>query len=698
MKNTQLNSGRISDFIPIGQDGQPIYLNAEAFRAALAINPMVGEERVKCLAIPRMRADGQSIDWYVAFPPQSADGQYHVVTWANATPAERQAALARLHDFEQCLKRLGQDLSRRSGDHKSRLFARYLTGQNSVQNLPAIHFPSHEYVYIVDGIPVITFWGFCSKGDRLDQSPFYTLTQPVPPTQPQPAASFAQAAEPAPAVAPAAAAPAAATTVTRHHCILPTWLLWLLGGLLLLLLLLWLLWWLLPRFGFFGGPSSVFDGSYDPPAVEAPVDPANNAALVDQTSTQTDEISHDQGVLLETVPDDVTAVQDATSPEEVQALLEAPVINQEHQTTTTTRDVVVMMPSGDESLGSGSATGLDMGLGPDPAADPNVGLDPSVGTAPALGMDAGTGMGTGSDMGMGMPPALDPSAAGVDPAGAADAGAGAADVGIGVGDAGMNMGVGDMGAGSGDNMAMPPLDPNMQAPAMQGQQGQQGQQGALGQQGPSDPMANAANGMTPPDPLANFTPEQKAEIAEAQIAEQVASGQMTPEEGAAAIAAARAAAGNAGTAGTAGAAGGQGNGSNWVGTNTNNSSMAVADPMSFTQQDLAQNGNKVINGKWTTRSGLMDSTNGRPLQLGYEFANGKGQAVVTRPDGTRCVTDVSSAVQGSTVNIDSTSRALCADGSSYQVPPVKCVLNAEGQVECVGVYGGKSFPIQFYKH
>ena len=61
MKNTQLNSGRISDFIPIGQDGQPIYLNAEAFRAALAINPMVGEERVKCLAIPRMRADGQNI-------------------------------------------------------------------------------------------------------------------------------------------------------------------------------------------------------------------------------------------------------------------------------------------------------------------------------------------------------------------------------------------------------------------------------------------------------------------------------------------------------------------------------------------------------------------------------------------------------------------------------------------------------------
>ena len=82
------------------------------------------------------------IDWYVAFPPQSTDGQYHVVTWANATPAERQAALARLHDFEQCLKRLGQDLSRRSGDHKSRLFARYLTGQNSVQNLPAIHFPT----------------------------------------------------------------------------------------------------------------------------------------------------------------------------------------------------------------------------------------------------------------------------------------------------------------------------------------------------------------------------------------------------------------------------------------------------------------------------------------------------------------------------------------------------------------------------
>ena len=404
MKNTQLNSGRISDFIPIGQDGQPIYLNAEAFRAALAINPMVGEERVKCLAIPRMRADGQNIDWYVSFPPQGVDGQYHVVTWANATPAERQAALARLRDFEQCLKRLGQELSRRSGDHKSRLFARYLTGQNSVQNLPAIHFPSHEYVYIVDGIPVITFWGFCSKGDRLDQSPFYSLTQPIP----QPAASFAQSAEPAPAAAPytAAAAPAAAaatTTETRHHCILPTWLLWLLGGLLLLLLLLWLLWWLLPRFGFFGGATSVFDGSYDPPAVEAPVDPTNNVAPVEQLAPASDEISHDQGVLLETVPDDVTAVQDATSPEEVQALLEAPVISKDSQTTTRTRDVVVMIPNGEEGVGSGSATGIDMGMSPDPAADPAAGLDPNTGTAPALGLGSGTdsGMGTGTGTGTG---------------------------------------------------------------------------------------------------------------------------------------------------------------------------------------------------------------------------------------------------------------------------------------------------------
>ena len=690
MKNTQLNSGRISDFIPIGQDGQPIYLNAEAFRAALAINPMVGEERVKCLAIPRLRADGQSIDWYVAFPPQRTDGQYHVVTWANATPAERQAALARLHDFEQCLKRLGQDLSRRSGDHKSRLFARYLTGQNSVQNLPAIHFPSHEYVYIVDGIPVITFWGFCSKDDRLDQSPFYSLTQPIP----QPAASFAQSAEPAPAAAPytAAAAPAAAaatTTETRHHCILPTWLLWLLGGLLLLLLLLWLLWWLLPRFGFFGGATSVFDGSYDPPAIEAPVDPTNNAAPAEQLAPNADEISHDQGVLLDTVPDDVAAVQDATTPEEVQALLEAPVINEQmHDPQAAKRDVLVgypgeVVPSSD--VGSGSATGLNMGMGSEPAA----GLDPSAGTAP--------GMGTGPDTGMGPDPAagLDPStgtAPGMGMGTGPDNGMGLADTPAlepSAGDAGMNM-----GAGSGDNMAMDPTAPDMQ-----------GQPNA---QIPTDPMANAANGangtngMTTPDPLANFTPEQKAEIAEAQIAEQVASGQMTPEEGAAAIEAARAAAanaaGNAGTAGTAGNASGQGNGPNWVGSNTNNSSMAVADPMSFTQQDLAQKGNNVINGKWTTRSGLMDSTNGRPLQLGYEFANGKGQAVVTRPDGTRCVTDVSSVVQGSTVNIDSPARALCADGSSYQVPPVKCVLNTEGQVECLGVHGGKSFPIQFYRH
>lgn len=175
MLSTQLNGGPIAKYRPIGYDGEPVYKNAEAFISALNLSSSVGPKKTRSLAVPRISDDGLNIDWYVPFSPQSANGEYNIIAWHSASPLEKQQALAILSDLERSLKALGQELRMRGRADQSKLMTSYLTGQNSSQNLPAIHFPGPEFVYIVDGIPVITFWGFEEKSDDLSASPLDTL-------------------------------------------------------------------------------------------------------------------------------------------------------------------------------------------------------------------------------------------------------------------------------------------------------------------------------------------------------------------------------------------------------------------------------------------------------------------------------------------------------------------------------------------
>lgn len=632
MQSMQLNTGRIADFIPIGQDGQPIYLNAEAFRAALAINPMVGDVKVRHLAVPRMRADGASIDWYVPFPPQSPDGQYRVVTWQSATPEERTQALAQLHDFEMSLKRLGQDLMRRSGDRKSMLFARYLTGQNSAQNLPAIHFPSPEYVYIVDGIAVITFWGFCLKGANLSQSPFAPLRAPA--AAAAPASAVGAAAVGAGAAASSAPldnlsagpedAPVGRYTQERHHCIIPAWLLKLLAGILLFLLLLLLLWWLLPKFlgpiGWFGGSSSsdsVFDSALDKPVVAVPYDdaPAASGGFVPERAAGV-SITHDHGILLDTIPDNVEEVQDVTNPDEVQALLEAPVVDtSEHKVQVTHEEPLAVVS---EPLLT------DDGTQPSVAASDDT-LMLTEETVPGMTIGAGPSSNNVLDLGAGAAAPEGPTAAPEGPAAETE-----------VAPEGVVAPVSEPAAPLSDSAGAADVSSEV-APVTEPAAPLSDSAGATNE---ASEVAPSAQQVVPPDPLAKV-----------QEGHSVGSGGVVRPE-----------------------------------------------TLSFSSAALAQNGARVFNGAWQTRSGLMDSANGRPLQLTYEFRNGSGQAVVTRPDGTRCVTAVAASAAGSVLSVNAEGRALCPDSSTYQVPEVKCALNAQNQVECFGYYGDKRFPIQFYRN
>ena len=295
-KSTRLSSGNISDFTPIGQDGQPIYQNADAFRAALAINPSIGEERVRHLAIPKVSADGTSIGGTHHSHQKMPMVSIVLCIGPQQLLRSVKMRLRSCANLEMKLQKLGKELSRRTSDNQSRLFAAYLNGDGSVSKLPAIHFPSQDNVYIVDGIPVITFWGFSDRAGNFDGSPWDKLKTVAPAAAVAGAAPAADAAvdnrpvadQKLPETPPNApdnnqghkcAIFGPGGMCAGHTCGLPAWLLWLLLALLLLPLLLWLLWKLLGLLGFglpgFGLPSTPSMPA-DPPAAVAPADAAQD--------------------------------------------------------------------------------------------------------------------------------------------------------------------------------------------------------------------------------------------------------------------------------------------------------------------------------------------------------------------------------------------------------------------------------------
>lgn len=641
MQNALLNSGKISDYVPIGQDGQPVYRNAEAFLAALNIHRMVGPELTRHLARPKIAADNNTIDWYIPFAPKNEDGQYRIVTWQAATPQEQEQARHQLRNLEQVLKRVGVALGNHQAQGTSQLFSHYLTGQNSVQQLPAIHFPSNDCVFIVDGVPVITFWGFTKNGAPMEQSPFESLkgAGTVPPFGAAAAAGTVGAgftSGPAQAAVPPQQEQQQEDRSRNKGCLLawPMWLLWL----LLLLLLLLLLWWLWPwlwgllasLFGFkvavpsanLNGPDVVQEMPLTAPPLETaePVLPgANNDAIYldpndptvvlngaeSSSSSGYANSSDHSSAVSNTDHSSSTLIIDRTSGAEIplgepgavpDAAGEMPAVAGSGELPLTGFSGEVppadpMMPQPGELMPPETMQALEEAAQAAQALDPNTPQEPGAQVPPDPNMPQGSQT----------PP---------DPNMPQDPG------------------------------AQVPPDPNMPQP-------------------PSDPTMPQP-GANSPDPLANpgLTPEQEAAIEAARAAEAAAAnnnGGVVPPQPA-----------------------------------------VPENSLNFNEQALAQQGASVLNGAWNTRSGLMDRATGTPLQLGYSFSGDQGQVTVTRPDGVKCVAQTAATVAGSGVNITTQSNAVCPDGKSYRMPEVKCEPQGDGTVRCTGHYGSYSFPIHFY--
>lgn len=188
MLSALLRSGDIKNYTALGQDGTPVYAVASQLRDAIRLRvrnssgESLGKKFANYLAIPQRNDQGSQIDWYVPFESERSDGKYLIIPWTSATDEERTSAYQELHQFEQAMLDFGLKLKNTNnlqGDLL--LFSRLLCGNqnptdlNDPDNLKALRFPNPEHIYLVNGKPVITFWGFVEKNSNIQGHPFLSL-------------------------------------------------------------------------------------------------------------------------------------------------------------------------------------------------------------------------------------------------------------------------------------------------------------------------------------------------------------------------------------------------------------------------------------------------------------------------------------------------------------------------------------------
>ncbi|MBD8680261.1 SrfA family protein [Pseudomonas sp. CFBP 13719] len=264
MQGALLRSGKSESFTALGETGQPVYRAAlQLLEAIRRKNPTLVEH----LAIPQSDELGNKIDWY-----SSLDGD--VIPWSAATEEERAPARLQLEALDAALKQLserflGADSVQQQGDKA--VFGKLLKR--------VVHFPDENFVYLVAGKPVLTFWGFQHANADPGRNPLRCLYPPEDTVEP------AVTPAPAPVVEPAASMPVRRSWWRRWWWLLPLLL-------LLLLLLLFGLRSCVPTLAIPGMPAPALpEVSYLPSLPHAKLDGAGelNAPVVDRNGAVTNE-------------------------------------------------------------------------------------------------------------------------------------------------------------------------------------------------------------------------------------------------------------------------------------------------------------------------------------------------------------------------------------------------------------------------
>ncbi|MBR9958897.1 ssrAB-activated protein [Cronobacter sakazakii] len=209
MAKILLRSGDLDDFQSVGENGQAVFESALQIRETLRLRK---QPLVELLAIPQLNEEGDRVDWY---SPVSGK----VMGWASASREERERALRFLESALSSARALSK---------------RCLESEKTAQQLfgallaKAVQFPGANFLYLVDGKPVITFWGFVNlnQGARDDVLECLREADPIEPEiimtpqeDPEPEPTPVMMTEPdapllaTPPVSPAPVAPAPAAPV-----------------------------------------------------------------------------------------------------------------------------------------------------------------------------------------------------------------------------------------------------------------------------------------------------------------------------------------------------------------------------------------------------------------------------------------------------------------------------------------------------
>ncbi|MEA9391534.1 SrfA family protein [Acerihabitans sp. TG2] len=366
MATPLLRSGSRKDFLALGESGQPVYAAALQLRETLRLRRQ--QPIADCLAVPQSNEGGDRIDWYSPI-------EGNVIPWSAASEEERASALSQLEQRYGAM----QDLSRQMQDSEKpehQLFGTLLD--------KALQFPDHSHVFLVDGKPVLTFWGFVTANHQSRPDPLDCLRPPV------------VAATPTYQRAPVLAATSTPTALPLETAtIVRPWWHWRRFGWLSLLLLLLLLVPLLLR----GCIPGVVLPSLSPtiPAltlpdghVETPTGQAINTGGIPTTVTGVNRSG--DGTLM-TLP--------GNTGETVQGITDKgvlPLVTNDAETRidpTTAKDPAVgddPAATKDPTAGNNPTTAKDPAAGNDPttAKDPAAGNDPTTAKDPAAGIDPTT--------------------------------------------------------------------------------------------------------------------------------------------------------------------------------------------------------------------------------------------------------------------------------------------------------------------
>ncbi len=128
----------------------------------------------------------------------------------------------------------------------------------------------------------------------------------------------------------------------------------------------------------------------------------------------------------------------------------------------------------------------------------------------------------------------------------------------------------------------------------------------------------------------------------------------------------------------------------------NDSPAAQTDPLTLPEQ--APDGRAdFLNGDWRVRAGIQDRNTGEPLRLQYQFEQGQGHVTLKRHNGVSCQAPVGAAMSGGALLINNGAAARCSDGTSYEMPAIRCQPDANRTASCTGNYGAEQFPLTMRK-